>query len=111
MMREESFRGLNHASQNRRAIAAYSIAWREKISSRDSLGDVLGLSARSEVGSALSLVVGVHLCATSGVLNSLLCSAYDELLFTLFLFDLRGLVSDLTITGHRSVLLSHVLNF
>merc|ERR1712037_839332 len=82
-----------------------------KNSSRDSLGNVLGLSAGAEVRSALPLVVGVDHSATSGVLESLLGPAHLELLSALLLLNLRGLVSDLTIAGHRAVLLSHVLNF
>ena len=83
----------------------------DQISSRDSLGDVLGLPAGAEVRAALPLVVGVNHGATSGILKALLSSAHYHLLAALLLLDLRGLVSDLTIAGHRSVLLSHVLNF
>ena len=68
--------------------------------SRDSLGDVFGLSARAGVGALLSLVVGVDKDASSGVLESLLGAAHDDLLGALHLLNLRCLVSDLTITGH-----------
>ena len=79
--------------------------------SRDSLGDVFGLPARAGVGALLPLVVRVDEDASSGVLNSLLGSAHDNFLGALLRLNLRRLVSDLTITGHRSVLLSHFLNF
>ena len=72
----------------------------EQISSRESLGDILGLPAGAEVRSLLSLVVRVHHSATPGILKSLLSSAHDALLGALSLLDLGGLVSDLTIAGH-----------
>ena len=92
--------------QSSPAISSQSCA-----SSRNSLGNVFGLPARAGVGALLSLVVRVDQNATSGVLESLLCAAHHDFLGALGLLDLRCLVSDLTITGHRSVLLSHVLNF
>ena len=72
----------------------------EQISFRDSLGNVLGLPAGAEVRALLSLVIRVHHSTTSGELKSLLSSAHDVFLGALHLFDLRGLVSDLTIAGH-----------
>ena len=68
--------------------------------SRDSLGDVFGLSARAGVGALLSLVVGVDKDASSSVLKSLLGAAHNDLLCALHLLNLWCLVSDLTITGH-----------
>ena len=100
--------------QNRHAIAGCPIhrCGQSALSHGDSsLGNVFGLSAGAGVGAALSLVVGVDHGATSGVLQSLLRPADDELLGALLLLNFRCLISDLTITGHRSVLLSHVLNF
>lgn len=79
--------------------------------SRESLGNVLGLSAGAGVGALLSLVVEVDHGASSGVLESLLGASHDDFLCALHLVFLWCLVSDLTIAGHRSVLLSHVLNF
>ena len=76
-------------------------------SSCNSLGNVLGLSAGAGVRAELSLVVEVDHSASSGVLQSLLGASHNDLLGTLGLLNLRCLVSDLTITGHRSVLLSH----
>ena len=100
--------------QNRHAIAGCPIhrCGQSALSHGDSsLGDVLWLSAGAGVGAALSLVVRVDHGATSGVLQSLLRPAHDELLCTLLCLNFWCLISDLTITGHRSVLLSHVLNF
>ena len=78
---------------------------------RNSLGNVFGLPAGASVGALLSLVVRVDQNASSGVLQSLLGAAHNDLLGALCLLNLWCLISDLTITGHRSVLLSHVLNF
>ena len=78
----------NRSCQNRHAIAACLVlvahyCGGQSASSRhgdSSLGDVLGLPAGTGVGAALSLVVGVDHGATSGVLQSLLRPADDELL-------------------------------
>lgn len=64
------------------------------------------LSAGAGVGSSLSLVVRVGLEDTSLVDLSLLGAAGDLLLGALHLVNLRGLLSDLTVTGHGTVDLS-----
>ena len=84
-----------------------SLHIRMGLASRNSLGNVLGLSAGAGVRAKLSLVVEVDHSASSAVLQSFLGAAHDVLLGALGLLNLRCLVSDLTITGHRSVLLSH----
>merc|ERR1711957_607456 len=65
-----------------------------------SLGDVLGLSAGTPVGSLASLVVGVLSLNTGNVLVFLHGSSSDLLSGALHFVDLGGLVSNLTISGH-----------
>ena len=73
-----------------------------------SLGDVFGLSAGAGIWSTLPLVIRVDHSTTSSILKPLLSSAHHELLGSLLRLNLGRLISDLTVTGHRSVLLSHL---
>ena len=66
-------------------------------------GDFLDLLACAEVGSLLSLVIGVDVDDSLFVLQSLLGSSGLSLLSSLSLFNLWCLVSDLTSTSHGSV--------
>ena len=74
-----------------------------------SLGDVLGLSARTEVRSLAPLVIGVNILNSLDVLIFLHSSADDLLLGAFHLVDLWSLVSDLTVTSHGTVNFSYTL--
>ena len=82
--------------------AAVFIYLTSQIANKDdrSLGDVLGLSAGTPVGSLASLVVGVLSLNTGNVLVFLHGSSSDLLSGALHFVDLGGLVSNLTISGH-----------
>ena len=65
------------------------------------------LSTGAGVGTLLSLVHRINLDDTSLILNSLLGAADDELLSSLLLVNLGGLISDLTVTSHGTVNFSY----